>query len=414
MKVLTMGTGAREHVIVWKIKQQNPGIKQYVASGNAGTGLTGTNVLLEATDVSEFVTFAKANIIDFTIACSEYWLEAGIVNAFQEAGLLIFGPTREAAEIETKKDVAKELMQRYGIPTASAFVANSIDEARVYLQDYPVPVMLKPAGLTGGHGVKTAFTKVEAQCLAIEMMKAWPGQKILIEECLVGSQVSVVAFVYHDKVSELFVACGYKRLGEGDTGSNTEGIGAYSPPSFWTPDLDQQVRETIMEPVTRALVSRSTPFVGMLCAELMLTKKGPKVLEFNAAPGSPEIEVILQRMESDFLKAMMLTVTGRVDEISLQWKKETSVAVVLASPGYPENPETGYVIEGLDDLDHRIFHGATLWEGDDVIAGGGRLLTVVACELTLEKTLRAVYGTVRKLIEKNPRILYREDIARLV
>ena len=421
MKVLLIGNGAREHAIAWKISQSHLMSELFVAPGNAGTAELGSNVPISATDIDGLLGFAKENSIDFTIVGPEAPLADGIVDRFQEVGLLIFGPTKNAAQIEGSKSFAKELMLLHNVPTATAKTFSSYDNALNFLEASPLPVVVKADGLAAGKGVVVAQTLDEAQAAVHEQMveKAFgaAGDRVLIEECLEGQEISVFAFVDGERVSPMVAACDYKRIGDRDTGPNTGGMGSYSPPSVWNAALEQRVREEIMEPVARGLVAQGGPYCGILYAGLMLTAEGPKVIEFNCRLGDPETQVILPRLKTDLLEAMMKTAQGKLDDLVIEWDVRACVGVVVASGGYPGAYSTGYMIEGLSELDSdvTVFHAGTQLypeeggTGTSVVTNGGRVLTVSALGSTIEEARRKVYANAGRVQFKGA--YYRKDIA---
>ena len=375
MKILVVGNGAREHAIVWKLSQ-SPQVKTlHVAPGNAGTAQMATNVTITATDIDGLLEFARANDVDLTVVGPEAPLAAGIADRFQDAGQVIFGPTKAAARIESSKGFAKELMLLHGVPTGSADSFTSFTEASDYLRNAPIPIVVKADGLAAGKGVVVAQTRQEAyEALQQQMQERQlgpAGDRVLIEEYLEGQEVSVFAFVDGSYVSPMATACDYKRIWDGDLGPNTGGMGSYSPALVWDADLESRVRSEIMEPVARGLVDLGTPYRGILYAGLILTEQGPKVLEFNCRLGDPEAQVLLPRLKTDMAEAMMGTASGELERISIEWDARACVGVVMASGGYPDRFSTGYVVEGLDEVegDVSVFHAGTKLVHDDASGG---------------------------------------------
>ncbi len=385
MKTLLVGNGAREHAIAWKLAQSPLVSELLVAPGNAGTAALGRNVPVGAEDVDGLLALAREECVEFTVVGPEAPLAAGIVDRFQEAGALMFGPTAAAARIESSKSFAKDLMLRNAIPTARAEAFTDYGEALEYLAAAPAPIVVKADGLAAGKGVVVANTRDEARdALRRQMVEREfgdAGRRVLIEEYLEGGEISVFAFVDGDHVSDLASACDYKRALEGDEGPNTGGMGAYSPPAAWNDELAREVRERIMLPAAKALATLGSPFRGILYGGLMLTSDGPKVVEFNCRLGDPEAQVVLPRLKTDLAAIMIDTVTGKLEGLSLEWDERPCVGVVLASGGYPGAYLTGREIRGLDDLgeDALVFHAGTrLGDGDTVATDGGRVLTVCA------------------------------------
>ena len=415
MKTLLVGNGAREHAIAWKLTQSPLVSELLIAPGNAGTAALGRNAPVGAEDVDGLLALAQRESVEFTVVGPEAPLAAGIVDRFQEAGALIFGPTAAAARIESSKSFAKQLMLRHGIPTARAEAFTDYGEALEYLAAAPAPIVVKADGLAAGKGVVVAGTRDEArdalrrQMVELEFGDA--GRRVLIEEYLDGGEISVFAFVDGEHVSELASACDYKRALDGDEGPNTGGMGAYSPPVAWNEDLEREVRERIMVPAARALASFGSPFRGILYGGLMLTSDGPKVVEFNCRLGDPEAQVVLPRLKTDLAAIMIDTVAGKLEGLSLEWDERTSVGVVLASGGYPGAYRTGREIRGLDGLGEHatVFHAGTRLDDDTVATDGGRVLTVCALGEDLAEARERAYESVDRISYEGAQ--FRRDIA---
>ena len=423
MKVLVVGSGAREHAIAWKLSQSPIVSKVLAAPGNADTRQVALNVPIASDDVEGLCRFAREEGVHFTVIGPEAPLAAGIVDRFHEAGLLVFGPTRAAARIETSKVFAKSLMLRHGVPTGTAEVFDDYDQAQRYIQKSEVPVVIKADGLAAGKGVVVAETREAASDVLRQQMVqkrfGAAGERVLIEEHLEGQELSVFAFVSGQTVSSLVAACDYKRPGEGNTGPNSGGMGGYSPPhpSVWNSALEQQVRTQIMEPVAGALSDQGSPYSGVLYAGLILTSEGVKVLEFNCRLGDPESQVVLPRLKTDLLEVMISTARGDLIGLCLDWDPRPCVGIVVASGGYPGAYSTGYTIDGLDRVDDDIvvFHAGTEMasEEDDtparVVSAGGRVLTVAALGRALEEARRKVYSNAGRISFTGS--FYRKDIA---
>ena len=425
MKVLLVGNGAREHAIAWKLCQSPMLDTLLVAPGNGGTGQIAENVSIDAADVDGLLRFAQESRIDLTVVGPEAPLAAGIVDVFQDAGLLVFGPMQAASRIETSKSYAKELMLRHGVPTGSAEVFDDFERARRYTQSAPLPIVVKADGLAAGKGVTVAETREEAldalRKQMVEKQFGAAGGRVLIEEYLEGQELSAFAFVDGERVSPLVAACDYKRVGDGDTGPNTGGMGSYSPPTddVWNDALEHEVRTQIMEPVVNALKEEGSPYRGVLYAGLMLTRDGLKVIEFNCRMGDPETQVILPRLKTDLLDVMIKTAQGDLSGVSLAWDPRACVGVVVASGCYPGRYKTGYAIETAGEIDDgvTIFHAGTKVatevssNTERVLTDGGRVLTVTAMGDTLDEARRKAYANASRISFTGS--FYRRDIALL-
>lgn len=421
MKTLIVGGGAREHAIAWKLSTSSVVTELLVAPGNAGTAQLARNISIRVEDIDKLLHFALDEQIDLTVVGPELPLANGISDRFKEAGLALFGPIKNAALIESSKHFAKDLMLKHGVPTGTSMTFESYSEAIEHIQNSPMPVVVKADGLASGKGVSVANTRREACDVIYRYMEqkqlGSAGQRILIEEYMSGREISVFAFVDKEYVSPMVAACDYKRVGEGDVGPNTGGMGSYSPTSLWTENLESQVRQEIMEPVVKALNAMGIPYQGILYAGLMLTSEGPKVVEFNCRLGDPEAQVILPRLKTDLGEVMMRTAQGRLQGLALEWDKSACVGVVLASGGYPDAYNTGYLVEGLGELDEGIsvFHAGTRemlredFVSDEIVTDGGRVLTLSALGETLDEARRKVYSNIGRVVFKDG--FYRNDIA---
>ncbi len=432
MNVLVIGSGAREHTIVWKLLQNSRVRDVFVAPGNAGTAIIARNLPIPAEDIPSLRRAIRDNNIDFTIVGPEVPLADGIVDEFQSAGLAIFGPTKAAAELEWSKAYAKGMMQRCNIPCAHSETFNNIDSARAYLQRVGVPVVIKADGLAAGKGVTVCYDYEQAS-LALDdaMLRSVfgnAGHTVVIEEYLQGVEVSLLAFVDGTTVVTMPPACDYKRIYDGDLGPNTGGMGSYSPPPFFTHEHVEYAKRRILQPVVDALRADGTPFVGILYAGLMVTDQGIKALEFNCRFGDPEAQVVLPRLKTDLLDIMLACTEGRLAGLAIEWDDKPCIGVVVASGGYPEQYNTGYPITGLDILDDgiRVFHGGTstppmesntgirrliatdIQWSNEVQTAGGRVLTVVGSGPTLEVARQLVYANVKRIEFQGA--VYRHDI----
>ena len=405
MKVLVIGKGGREHAIAWKLSQSARITQLLCAPGNAGTASIARNVPISETDVDGLLTFARQDGIDFTIVGPEAPLAKGIVDRFQAAGLSIFGPSQAAARIESSKSFAKDLMARAGVPTAKAEVFHHFDAARGYVEGVTPPVVIKADGLAAGKGVVVAETTERAVSALREQMidRAFgsAGETVLVEQYLEGPELSVFAFVDGKRLSPLIAAVDYKRVGDGDSGPNTGGMGAYSPPLsvLWNCEVERSARTDILEPVVAALAAEGCSYVGILYAGLMLTRDGLKVIEFNCRLGDPEAQVVLPRIESDLLDLMLSSAAGNLEDVDLLVSPKPCVGVVVASGGYPDAYETGFPVAGLEEEDDQVtlFHAGTKFDDkEETVTDGGRVLTVSGSGATHKEARLRAYTAVER------------------
>ncbi len=418
LRVLLVGSGAREHAIAWKLTQ-SPGLGELLtAPGNAGTAQLGTNVLVAAADVPGMVDLAREQAVDFTVVGPEAPLAAGLVDALKGAGQPVFGPTQAAARIESSKAFAKDLMLANGVPTGRASRHSDYEDAMRRLDEVGAPIVVKGDGLAEGKAVLVAETRQEAERALRDWMVEGKfgesGSVVLLEEYLEGTEISVFAFVDGRNISPLVAACDYKLSGDGDTGLNTGGMGSYSPPvaELWNAEMDDRVRREIIEPTISALAAAGAPYVGALYGGLILTRDGPKVIEFNCRLGDPETQVILPRLKSDLLEVMWAAASGDVVTVPLEWDERPCVGVAIASGGYPAAYETGYPIHGLDsvDTDAMVFHAGTKESGDGaVVTSGGRVVTVAALGSTVAEARARAYENAARISFTGS--FYRTDIA---
>lgn len=418
LKILVIGGGAREHALVWKL-HQSPKVEEiYAAPGNAGTAAIARNLNIRPTDLTELVEAATTNHIDLAVVGPEAPLAEGIIDLFADAGIPAFGPTKAATTIESSKVFAKELMHRYGIPCAKSAAFSSFDEASAYIKQQSPPIVVKADGLAAGKGsimansMKQALTALSN--IMVERVFGAAGDQVLIEECLFGREVSLIAFTDGETVVPMVPACDYKPVFDNDQGPNTGGMGSYSPPSFFGDELTNQVKRTVLEPTVRAMTKEGKSYKGVLYAGLMITPEGPKVLEFNARFGDPETQVTLPRLKTDLVDILLAVINNTLDQIKVEWSEDACVGVVMASGGYPGSYSTGFPITGLDRLDDGIlvFHAGTkVGEGGDgqIETAGGRVLTVVATGKTIVQARNRVYLNLPCLRFEGCH--YRKDIA---
>lgn len=407
MKVLVIGTGGREHALALAASKSPLCEKLYCAPGNPGMGQIGENVNIKADDVKGLADFAQNNGIDLTIVGPENTLAAGLADEFLARNLKVFGPTQGAAQVESSKDFAKSLMKKYDIPTAAYETFHDLESAKAYVLEHGAPIVIKENGLKAGKGVTVAMN-IEDALEALEIAFAIENNAVVIEDYLEGFEFSLIALVNGDLVVPLECAQDHKRVGDNDTGPNTGGMGSYSPVRKITPELVNTTMEAIMKPMAKALQAEGVPFTGFLYGGLMVTEDGIKTIEFNARFGDPEAEVILCRLESDFLQAILDVMDGRKPE--LKWTDKTSHGVVLASTGYPASSTKGALIEGLEDTDSLIYHMGTKEEDGNLYTNGGRVLMLVNLADTLEEAMEKTYADLKHV--KSDALFYRNDIGR--
>ncbi len=422
MNVLIVGNGAREHALAWKLSSSSRKPRILTAPGNAGTAQLGENFDIPAEDVEGLVQLAKDESVDLTIVGPEAPLAAGVVDRFKEERLRVFGPTKAAARIESSKSFAKSVMADSNTPTAEAVAFRDMGSAIEYVKFTQPPFVVKADGLAAGKGVVMSPTREEAVAALNSIMLnrdfGDAGDTVLIERWLRGQEVSVFAFVDGTYVSEMTAACDYKRVGVGDTGPNTGGMGSYSPPPFWNEDLDAKVRSEIMQPVVARLNEMGCPFQGILYAGLMITEDGPTVIEFNCRMGDPEAQVVIPRLKTDLLELALSASEGRLSEQRVEWSDESWVGVTLASEGYPGQYETGFEISGIPENSEEcvIFHAGTrLYEvletnqNGKIVSSGGRVLTVASRGEKIAEARKSAYEVAERIRFDN--VYYRRDIA---
>ena len=417
MKVLIVGSGAREHALAWRLRQ-SPGLTGlWAASGNGGTAQIATNLNVSPDDVEAIPKYAKGLGIDLVVVGPEQPLAAGLVDRLDSLGIPAFGPTQAAARIESSKGFALEVMREAGVPCPEFHSFQDETLALAFVEKHSEPMVIKADGLAAGKGVFMCQTTEEAvsavrACMSQRVFGS-AGETVVIEEFLEGPEVSVFAFSDGERLSAPVAACDYKRLGDGGQGPNTGGMGSFAPPDFWDEELAGEITRTIMEPVIHALARRGTPYRGVLYAGIMLTKQGPNVLEFNCRLGDPESQVILPLLVGDPLDIMVSCLEGQLADTPVEWSMRNYVGVVMVSAGYPDKYETGFEITGLDDDERNtiIFHAATRLDLGRVVTSGGRVLTVVGSGASLAEARDAAYHRVRSIDFQGAS--YRMDIADL-
>lgn len=418
MRVLIVGSGGREHAIAWKLTQSSQVETIFVAPGNGGLrALPKTqSVPIEATAIAQLRDFAQQQAIDLTIVGPEAPLVAGIVDHFRAAGLAIFGPTQAAAQLEGSKAFAKAFLQRHGIPTAQSVSFTDFDDAMRYLRGQDEPPVVKASGLAAGKGVILPETLDEAaetvKAMLLDGLFGRAGEEVVLEERLRGEELSVLAFCDGQHALLLPAAQDHKRLLDRDRGPNTGGMGAFAPAPAATPALLAQVTEEILLPTLASMAAEGAPYQGVLYAGLMLTANGPKVLEFNCRLGDPETQVILPLLQSDLLTLVQATLNGTLDQVKPQWAKGAAVTVVMASRGYPEEPESGFEISGIADAEKTgamVFHAGTKLVDQRLVNAGGRVLAVTGVGPTVTLAANQAYNGVRQIHFTGAQ--YRRDIA---
>ena len=398
---------------------QSPKIKEvYAAPGNAGTAKVAHNLEINPSDIEGLAETAQKEKIDLALVGPEALLAEGIVDHFESKGIPIFGPSKAAAQIEASKVFSKELVKKYNIPCAQSTSFSDYDEAKEYIKRQKPPLVVKADGLAAGKGVTVASSIAEALTALSNIMQdrafGAAGDKVVIEECLKGEEMSSFAFTDGETVIPMVAACDYKPVYDGDKGPNTGGMGSYSPPHFYSPELESTVTESILKPTVAAMRSEGKPYKGVLYGGLMITTGGPKVLEFNARFGDPETQVVLPRLKTDLVDILLAVVNGKLNQIEVKWSDDACVGVVMASGGYPGSYKTGFPIQGLNDLDKDIlvFHAGTkIGSAGELLTSGGRVLTVVATGKTLAGARDEVYQNLPRIWFENCH--YRKDIAEI-
>lgn len=415
MNVLVIGSGGREHAIVWKVRQSSKLKNLYALPGNPGTEELAENVSgISVDDHAAIVTFCKEKQIDLVIVGPEAPLAAGLADSLSVKGILCFGPKQAAAQIEASKVFAKDFMARHHIPTARYATFSNFDEAINYVQTVDYPIVIKASGLAAGKGVILPETIAEAksalQNILVDKTFGEAGDEVVIEERLVGQEVSLMAFTDGTFVVPMLPAQDHKRLLDGDEGPNTGGMGAYAPAPIFTADMLYLATESVLKPAVNGLKSEGTPFVGVLYAGLMLTPNGIRVLEFNCRFGDPETQVVLPLLETDLLEITEACVNGTLADVDIHWKNGAAVCVVLASKGYPEKAESGKLIK-FDELPENMvcFHAGTKTQTGNIITSGGRVLGLTAWSTDIENAVNKVYSNVEKISFEG--MQYRKDIA---
>ena len=419
MNILVVGGGGREHALAWKVAQ-SPRVSQvFVAPGNAGTAADPDLCNVPIDDIATLVAFAKREEVGLTIVGPEAPLAAGIVDAFRDAGLRIFGPTRAAAQLESSKDFAKAFMARHGIPTAAYRTFTSVGDAHAYLDAHGAPIVVKADGLASGKGVVVAMDVGEAHAAIDAMLTGGAlgtaGARVVIEDYLDGEEASFIVMADGTHVLPLASSQDHKRLGDGDRGPNTGGMGAYSPAPVVTPTVHARIMRDVIVPTIGGMAAEGIPYAGFLYAGVMVDKSGtPRVLEFNCRLGDPETQPIMVRLRSDLVVLIEHAVNGTLDRVEAEWDRRAALTVVLAADGYPQAPRRGAAIDGLDRItretnpDVTVFHAGTAQDDQRIIVSGGRVLGVTALGDSLRQAQRAAYAAVASVHFDG--MQYRRDI----
>lgn len=413
MKILIVGGGGREHAIIWKLRQ-NEKIKEiHCAPGNGGISEIATCVPISATDINRILDYAKKELFDLVIVAPDDPLYMGLVDKLQEAGIRAFGPTQKGAEIEGSKVYAKELMKKYGIPTAEYEVFTNYDDACCYVKTCKLPTVVKADGLALGKGVIICNTADEAIQALTDIMVSKQfgdaGNRVVIEEYIEGPEVSVLSFCDGKTILPMASAQDHKRVFDGDNGPNTGGMGTFSPSPKYSGELKREIEETIIQRTLYALNQEGREFKGIIFFGLMLTKDGPKLLEYNARFGDPEAQVVLPRMKNDLLSVIDAVIDGNLEDIDLVWEDDSAVCVVMASGGYPGKYDKSIAINGLEDIeDALIFHAGTAKDSSAVVTNGGRVLGVTSLGRDIQHARKKAYSEVAKIQFQGAH--YRKDI----
>ncbi|MES9943819.1 MAG: phosphoribosylamine--glycine ligase [Candidatus Thiodiazotropha sp.] len=419
MNILVIGSGGREHALAWKAAQSDQADKVFVAPGNAGTAIENKleNVEIGADSIDELIEFALANQVGLTIVGPEAPLVNGIVNAFQAAGLRCFGPTRDAAQLEGSKSFTKDFLARHNIPSGSYQTFTEVEAALAYLHQVGAPIVIKADGLAAGKGVIVAMDLATAEAAVRDMLAGnafgEAGHRVVIEEYLEGEEASFIVMADGRHILPMATSQDHKRAGDGDTGLNTGGMGAYSPAPVVDDVIYGRIMQEVILPTVNGMAEEGMPYTGFLYAGLMITEDGsPKVIEYNCRFGDPETQPIMLRMRSDLVAHCLAALDGRLDQERTEWDSRASVGVVLAAGGYPGPYENGKVISGLpqsDDLSRKVFHAGTKLQGDDVVTAGGRVLCATALGESVTLAQQSAYTLTRAIHWDG--VYFRNDIA---
>ena len=414
MKILVVGGGGREHAICWKLNNESNVEKIYCAPGNAGISNVAECIDIGDSDIENLLKFAKENQIDLTIVGPEIPLVAGIVDAFEEEGLKIFGPNKECAQLEGSKAFSKDFMIRHNLPTAKYKEYTNLDEAISEIDSFGYPVVIKADGLAAGKGVVIPENREDAITTLKEMMSdkkfGKAGDKIVVEEFLNGIETSILAFVDNDTIVPMVSSKDHKKVFEGEAGLNTGGMGTFSPSEIYTDELAKEVQEKILDKTLEGFKKDNLNYKGILFVGLMITEDGPKILEYNVRFGDPETQSVLFRLDTDLNKIISAILDNNLKNIEINYSKEEAICVMLTSGGYPESYEKGKVISGLENLDSDIvvFHSGTKFDNENIVTNGGRVIGITAKGKTVKEAGKKVYENIKKINFEG--MHYRKDI----
>lgn len=415
MKVLLIGSGGREHALAWKLAASAKLEKLYCAPGNPGIAEYAELAALDVTDHAAVIAFAKEKAIDLVVVGPEAPLVAGLADDLTTAGIRVFGPSKLAAQLEGSKGFTKDLCARFDIPTGAYGRFNNAPKAKAYIREMGAPIVVKADGLAAGKGVVVAMTldeALDAVDACFEGAFGSAGAEVVVEEFLDGEEASFFCICDGKTALSLDSAQDHKRVGDGDTGVNTGGMGAYAPAPVMTPEIVERTMRELIEPTMRGMAEIGAPFSGVLFLGLMIGKDGPKLIEYNTRFGDPECQVLMMRLESDLLDLINAAVDGRLDQVSLEWKDQPALTIVMAAEGYPTNVKKGSTIRGLDKLEGieglKVFHAGTAEKDGELIANGGRVLNVTAIAETVAEAQANAYDAVKKI--DWPEGFYRSDI----
>ena len=415
MKVLLIGSGGREHALAWKLAASKKLTKLYCAPGNPGIAEFAECVTLDVTDHKAVIAFAKDNAIDLVVVGPEAPLVAGLADDLRAENIRVFGPSKDAAQLEGSKGFTKDLCARFDIPTGAYGRFNNAPKAKAYIREMGAPIVVKADGLAAGKGVIVAMTldeALDAVDMCFEGAFGAAGAEVVVEEFLDGEEASFFCICDGKTALPLGSAQDHKRVGDGDTGVNTGGMGAYAPAPVMTPEIVERTMRELIEPTMRGMAEIGAPFSGILFAGLMIGKDGPKLIEYNTRFGDPECQVLMMRLESDLLDIINAAVDGKLHKVTLDWKNDPALTIVMAAEGYPASPQKGSLIRGLETLTDveglKVFHAGTAAKDGQIIANGGRVLNITAIAETVAEAQSKAYDAVKQI--DWPQGFYRSDI----